>query len=225
MLNQIKKALNVTARIYDFIRETAVAGMTEQELFSLIEQELNKLGYQKEHYAFDFLSGFRTSDIDGGPTSKTIEKSDLLLVDFSLQHEGTWCDTCRTFFLGTPSKEQADAYNLLLTAMEAGFKMLSSHTSGECVYQAVIHPIEQRHMKKNMPHHAGHAIGAHPFQNPVLDRGSKDLLKAGDAVTLEPGIYIPDKWGIRMENDFLVTEEGAELLFHYPMDLEYFILR
>ncbi|MDF2987525.1 MAG: hypothetical protein K0R50_3035, partial [Eubacterium sp.] len=63
------------------------------------------------------------------------------------------------------------------------------------------------------------------FQSPVLDRGRTELLQAGDIITLEPGIYFPGQWGIRIENDFLVTENGAELLFSYPLDLSYFVIK
>lgn len=224
MVEKIKEALAVTAQVYDLIRETGVAGMSELELFLRMEQKLKQWGYQKEQYKFDFLSGSRTCEIDGGATSKIIRDKDLLLIDFSLWHEGVWCDTCRTFFFGEPSEEQADSYRLILSAMEAGIQTISSGVTGESVYQEVVGPILQQKTGGIMPHHAGHGIGESSFQTPVLDRGRTELLQAGDIVTLEPGIYFPGQWGIRIENDFLVTEEGAVLLFSYPLNLEYFIL-
>lgn len=221
----MEKALSVTKDIYELIRRTAATGMTEVTLFSMVEKNLNQLGYKKEQYLFDFLSGDRTARIDGGATEKKLEKGDLLLVDFSLQHEGVWCDTCRTFFFGTPLEEQASAYRLLIAAMKAGFQKIVPGISGEDVYRAALEPLTLRGMNRYMPHHAGHGIGENPFQEPVFRQGAGELLKAGDTVTLEPGLYFSGRWGIRIENDFLVTDDGAEPLFSYPLDLEYFILQ
>lgn len=224
MLREIKEALNITEDIYELIRSTAKAGMTERELFSAAEQKLNGLGYEKGQYLFDFLSGVRTAGIDGGATDKILEKNDLLLVDFSLCHNGAWCDTCRTFFLGSPSKEQKEIYELLLSAMEAGVRKIGPGVPGEDIYEAVMEPIKRKGMKEKMPHHAGHGIGKQPFQKPVFKPGNKTYLKSGDIVTLEPGAYFLQQWGIRIEDDFLVTEEGAQLLFCCPLGIEHFIL-
>ncbi|MDD3212839.1 MAG: M24 family metallopeptidase, partial [Eubacteriales bacterium] len=71
----------------------------------------------------------------------------------------------------------------------------------------------------------GHGVGVKPFQSPVFNQNSGDQLQVGDIVTLEPGLYFPKRWGMRIENDFLVAETGAMLLFDYPLELEYFILR
>lgn len=223
MQRGLEKGLSISAEVYEWIRANAAVGMREAELFLTVETMLKRMG--RGQYLFDFLSGPRTADIGGDPTDRIIERNDLLLVDFSLEQEGSWCDTCRTFFFGEPTAEQAEAYGTLLSAMENGAKSIVAHADAETIYRAVKQPMELRQLGKRMPHHAGHGVGVKPFQSPVFNQDSGDQLQVGDIVTLEPGLYFPKRWGMRIENDFLVAETGAMLLFDYPLELEYFILR
>jgi len=75
-----------------------------------------------------------------------------------------------------------------------------------------------------MPHHMGHMIGSEPYLKPAFDLGDKGTVSAGVFFTLEPGLYVENAWGLRVENDYVLQPDGAKLLFDYPTDLDYFII-
>ena len=75
-----------------------------------------------------------------------------------------------------------------------------------------------------MPHHMGHLIGAKPYMTPAFDIGHKDKINTGVFFTLEPGLYKPDSWALRVENDYVLAQDGAKLLFNYPTEIDYFIV-
>ena len=84
--------------------------------------------------------------------------------------------------------------------------------------------LEARGFGGMMPHHGGHLVGPEPYMKPAFEEGCGEIVEADDICTLEPGVYLPGEWGMRVENDYLVTAEGVENLFDYPRELEYFVV-
>jgi Xaa-Pro aminopeptidase len=220
----LQKTLELNRKAYDRIRETATAGMTEMELYKEISDAFNHGAEMPVEFIADFVSGSRTIDVAGPPTMRKLQPGDTVIADLLPCREGYYCDTTRTFFVGSPSDEQRKVYNVLLKALDKGIEMLKPGIRGEDVYAKVAGVIADNGYGGCFPHHAGHAIGTGYYEAPYFIKNCPLKLEAGMVVTLEPGIYLNDKFGIRIEDNYLITEDGCVNLFEYPLNIDSFVL-
>ena len=212
--NEIIGALAMAEKVYAALRGAAVPGATEQALDLAVRQAAAGHAVQ-----YDLLSGPRTALVEGGATARVLQRGDPVLLDLCLQQGDHWCDVCRTYFLGEADPAVRQAYaavyecQLLLAGhVRAGARASNLHA----VAQAYL---AQRGMAGWTRHHMGHGIGHAPFQPPVLLPESGDVLAAGDVVTVEIGVYDGSAFGIRLENDYWVTDTGAQNLWREPETL------
>ena len=115
----IFKALEISQNVYEMLRENLKPGISEREIYSMVDKMIQP--YKKRiHSMFmgDFISGPRTAEIGGDPTDRKLEKNDIFMLDLSLRYNTGWCDTCRTFFIGEPTDEMKNAYQIVLDAMK-----------------------------------------------------------------------------------------------------------
>ena len=110
-------------------------------------------------------------------------------------------------------------FALCVQAMAAGEKELRARTTCLTVYQAVRSVFDKAGVAEYFPHHAGHGLGLSHPENPYLVRNANETLLAGDVITLEPGLYIPNQGGIRIEHNYLITEKGYERLSNHTIAL------
>ena len=136
----------------------------------------------------------------------------------------TWSDTCRTFFLGEPTQKQREAYAAVLACQDVGVANVRAGVVASAVRPPMMDVLAQHGLDGKMPHHGGHLVGPAPYLKPAFEEGCDDRIEAGDICTLEPGVYFEGEWGMRVENDYLVTEDGLENLFDYPRELGYFVV-
>lgn len=223
MLDKMRQALQWNAQVYERVRQVLRAGMTERELLAVVEDTYFRCAGRRIPYSYDLVSGPRSGAIEGLATDRVLQTGDCVLLDIQAENDGVWCDTTRTFFLGTPSPYWTKAYATVLAAIRAGEAILRPGISAEEVYTQVSARMEQNGFPA-LSHHAGHALGKAKLEAPQFLRGNKQTLCAGMTVTLEPGIYLADENGIRVENNYLVTKDGCQALFEYPEDLPYFII-
>lgn len=225
MNNDIIKALQASAAIYDAVRSNIREGVSEQELYDIVGQTAGRLleGHEWE-YIGDFISGERTGAIEGAPTERCMKKGDLFLMDLSLRCDSGWCDTCRTFFLGEPTKEQRRAYDAVLCCQRVGEQTVRAGVKAADIKRVMETFMVSRGYGGLMPHHGGHAVGDEPFYKPVFELESDMCVDEGMVITLEPGLYFENRWGIRVENNYLVTEDGLVNLFDYPREIDYFVI-
>jgi Xaa-Pro aminopeptidase len=196
-------------------------GMTEMDLYWLVQQAAcEAIGMQAIVYG-DFVSGPNTEKGGGPPSQRKIESGDLILIDFSTVVWHYRADFAATFVCdGKPTSRQQELHHACVEAMTAGEKLLRPGISGSEVYQAVREAFTARQLAEFFPHHAGHGVGLSHPEAPFLVPQSKDTLLAGDVVTLEPGLYVPGVGGIRIERNYLLTESGFELLSKHSLELD-----
>lgn len=211
---EIKAALCVAAGAYDAFIRAARPGASEQDL----EAALTHAAGGRE-IGYDLLSGPRTAEVEGSATLRTLEGGDAVMLDLCLKHGEHWCDVCRTYFLGKPDPVQQAAYETVLDCFAAVAYQLRDGASASDIYQAAKDFMNDRGLAGWMRHHTGHGIGRTPFEAPVEVPESADVIHAGNVVTVEIGIYCAGSFGIRVEDDFLVTPDGAENLWNYPKTL------
>ncbi len=221
---KIQQALKLNRKAYDVIRDEFQVGMTEMDCYNLISNCYNKNAGTPIKFISDIVSGERAAEISGSATLREAKTGDTLIVDLLPKLDGYWCDTTRTFFLGEPDAEKEKAYISVIKALRAGEAMLKPGVKAEDVYSSVMDSLEKSGFKDCMPHHAGHGIGTSGYERPYFIHNAPEILKAGMVVTLEPGIYMENQWGIRVENNYKITADGCENIFPYTENIEDFIL-
>jgi Xaa-Pro aminopeptidase len=179
------------------------------------------LGEQVSIYG-DFASGPRCAEEKGGPpTSRTIQKGDLLLLDFSVIVGGYRGDFTNTFAVGgRPTDRQRELCEACLGAMRAGEARLKPGTPSREVDTAVRGHFASLGLDHAFTSHSGHGLGLGHPEPPYFVPNSTDTLVAGDVVALEPGLYIVGEGGMRFERNYLITSDGFETLSHHELRLE-----
>jgi Xaa-Pro aminopeptidase len=185
-------------------------GMKEIELYSLIHAEIEVQAGCRVPLVADLLSGPRTALASGAPTSRTICTHDLVLVDLLVRYSSYWGDSCNTIVIGPPNKSQQSLFERVLAALqESSGRVQPGLSVGE-----LDHLLRQKmtHAGSSFPHHSGHGIGVTWHEEPRIVPYSSTVLREGMVIALEPGIYVKDRCGVRLESVVAVTSTGAELL-------------
>ena len=204
------------AEIVKFIRP----GLREIEVAAELEYIMRKLGAQR--IAFDTIvaSGLRGCLPHGTATEKIIRTGEFVTMDFGAIYEGYNSDMTRTVFIGRADEKQRKVYNSVLSAQYLGLKTIKAGVSGKDVDATVRAALEKDGFAQYFPHGLGHGVGIEIHEEPRLSKHSTcEALKANMIVTDEPGVYIPNFGGIRIEDTVLVTEGVARALTKSPKHL------
>jgi Xaa-Pro aminopeptidase len=194
-------------------------GMTELDVYLIVQNAaMSELGEQAIVYG-DFASGPRCEREKGGPpTSRRIEKGDLLLVDFSVIVDGYRGDFTNTFAVGGgPTSRQRELFDACVGALHAGEAQLKPGTPARAVDAAVRGHFTSLGLDQYFPTHSGHGIGLGHPEPPYFVRESSDTVAAGDVVALEPGLYAEGTGGMRYERNYLITSDGFETLSNHDI--------
>ena len=192
------------ARLYEDIRP----GVSEKELAALLALYLVREGSDTKPYGGILISGKRTSLLHGIPSDKKVEKGDFVLIDFGGQYRGYLADMTRTVVVGKATDEQKEVYAYEKAMVEATLAAIRAGASSKEVFAASTKPIEGT---KYFGYHytgIGHGIGLFVHESPFLSPRSDDILEKDMVMTVEPGIYVPDWGGVRIEDQILVTDSG-----------------
>jgi Xaa-Pro aminopeptidase len=197
-------------------------GMTELEAFLVVQRAAAEaLGEPAIVYG-DFASGPRTEREKGGPpTARTIERGDLLLLDFSVVVAGYRGDFTNTFAVGGgPTAGQRDLFEACLGALRAGEGRLRPGTPARDVDDAVRAHFASLGLDGAFTSHSGHGLGLGHPEPPYFVPESTDVLLTGDVVALEPGLYIEGVGGMRFERNYRITPDGFETLSNHELRIE-----
>ena len=216
-MEKIKKSLSVAHAVYDKVRADYVRGMSEKDIKKIILDVCAGCGY-----GGDIVAGVRSSLIEGDATDYIPTEGDTIILDLQFNADGKWCDTTRTFFVGKPSSEVVAAYEAVLAAKSAGEASLADGVRACDIHTAVRRSFGG--YAEYFPHHAGHLVGDDPVVKPQFLPDVQQSIHAGDVAALEPGVYFEGKFGIRVEDNYLVTDSGMENLFGYTTRIEDFML-
>ena len=192
------------------------AGMTEREVSRALEEEFTKQGVRGGGLVqFGPDSAFP----HGGPAERRLEKGDTVLIDAGCKVRGYSSDVTRTVSFGPASDEMRKVYGVVDKAQQAGIEALKAGGIPEEVDRAARKVIEDAGYGKFFTHRLGHGLGMDGHEHPYLVRGNRAPLSAGNVVTIEPGIYMEGKFGVRIEDDYAVTKDGMKSLSVRPGDL------
>ena len=218
-LELIKKAQSITDSAFGHILKYIKVGVTEKDIMLELEFFMRKNG--SEGVAFDTIavSGKNSSLPHGVPSDKKLENGDFLTMDFGAVYGGYCSDMTRTVAIGKISDEQIKVYNTVLKAQLAAFEMLSPNTKCSDVDRAARSVIEKAGFKGCFGHGLGHSVGLEIHESPACNTRDETLLKSGMIMTVEPGIYIENCFGVRIEDMAVITEDGFENLTHSTKEL------
>ena len=207
----IKKAAEIGARAFLEALDAVRPGMTEKEFESLLNYRISAAGGGA---GFDMIvaSGARGAMPHGRATAKPMERGECVTVDFGARWNGYMCDITRNFSIGAPGDEALALHALVKRAHEAGAAGLKAGASGGAMHEAAAAVFAAEGVEEFFTHSLGHSFGLEVHEAPVLSRRRDDRLEAGDVVTVEPGLYFKGSRGMRLEDDYLVTADGAERL-------------
>ena len=196
------------------------AGRKESELAAELEYNMRKLGSTKPSFETICASGKRSALPHGVASDKVVEEGDFITFDFGATYGGDCSDITRTVVVGKAAPWQKEIYDIVLQANLLGEKTLKAGLTGIQVDGAVRDFIGSKGYGPNFGHGLGHGVGLDIHEKPELNRANGQPLPAGAVVTIEPGIYLPDKGGVRIEDTVLVTETGCERLTSVPKELK-----
>ena len=194
-------------------------GMTELEVKELLEKNLKDAG--AEGFSFETLvgCGANASNIHAEAGDHVIEKGHATVIDFGVKKDGICSDTTRTLFAGRPTGELLRAWMAVKDAHETVARELKIGMTGKECHELAVSVLDSYGFKGKMPHGLGHGVGRDIHEKPVLSPRCKAKLVKNNVVTIEPGVYLKDKFGIRLEDCGVVTENGFESFTSLTHDL------
>ncbi len=184
------------------------AGMTEIQVANEIERVLLSLGAESLAFTTICVSGDRTAFPHGEPSEKAIEEGDFITMDFGAVVNGYCGDMTRTVAMGKVTGEQRKVYNIVLAAQLAGIDSIKAGVSCFDVDKASRDIIVEAGYGEYFIHGTGHGVGTQVHEAPTLNSKSEEILEEFMPVTIEPGIYMPEKFGVRIEDLAIVTKFG-----------------
>lgn len=218
-----RQALRAAARIADrtfhhilpFIRP----GVKESALAGEMEHFFRREGASGPSFDTIVASGWRSALPHGVASDKRVEKGDLVVFDFGCRFDGYCSDMTRTVSVGRPNPLQRKIYGIVQRAQAAGLAAARPGGSAGDVDKACRSLIARAGYGPRFGHGTGHGVGAEVHEDPRVGPKAKDKLRPGLAITVEPGIYLDGKFGVRIEDLVLITETGHENLYRTTKDL------
>lgn len=207
-LLKIMKAAAIGDKCYEHVLNIAKVGMSEIKLAKEIEKTLRKLGGEDLSFPTICVSGERTNLPHGEPTEKLLEDGDLVTVDFGAVVDGYCGDMTRTFAMGHVTDEKRKVYDTVLRAQEEALGEIKAGVPCIHIDSIARGIINEAGYEQFFIHGTGHGVGKEVHENPYLNKTSREVLEENMAVTVEPGIYIPGKFGVRIEDLAIVMDFG-----------------
>lgn len=220
-IENIKLSANYIDEILNRVKNKINVGMTEKQIkFMLLEEISLKKDVAGPVSGIIVSSGLNASNPHGKTENKKILKGDLLLIDCGVNFRHYKSDMSRTFFIGEPEKELQKIYCVVLEAQKRAIEKVYP---GVCIKELDITArkvIEEAGYGKYFPHRLGHGIGLDIHELPSIHNLNEGILEEGMVFTIEPGIYIPDLGGVRIEDEIIVTKEGKQVLTNSPKEFK-----
>ncbi|MGQ9729837.1 MAG: M24 family metallopeptidase [Candidatus Zipacnadales bacterium] len=212
----LRKAVAVTDEAFGKIAQNLQPGVTEVELALEIQRQLLLAGAERLAFEVIAASGPNSADPHAEPTHRVLQEGDIVKLDFGAAIGGYRADLTRTLFLGDPDAQQQEIYRVVLEAQLAAIESCAPEALGRDADAVARQIIKEAGYGEQFRHSLGHGVGLQVHELPRLSTNSEDVLRPGMVVTVEPGIYLKEWGGIRIEDIVLITEEGHEVLTRAP---------
>lgn len=215
----IRKACSISDQAFHDALEFIKPGKTEIEIANFLDFRMRELGAAGLSFDTILASGINSSKPHAHPMHKPVELGEAITMDFGCLYEHYVSDMTRTIYLGHVSDEQAEIYNTVLKANQALIDQAKAGLGFRDFDKIPRDIIVEAGYGQYFTHGIGHGIGLDIHEEPYFSQTSTEVIKSGMVLTDEPGIYIEGKYGVRIEDDILITDTGCELLTLAPKEL------
>jgi Xaa-Pro aminopeptidase len=211
-LRIIRDAVNLGAAVYEHALQSIRAGVRESEIAGELEFAARRAG--ADGMAFDTIvaAGKRSALPHGRASGQPIPRHGFVVIDSGVVQHGYCSDMTRTVHVGRGSREERRWYDAVLEAQMAGIAAVKPGTTAGEVDHAARHVLRRAKLDRFFTHSTGHGVGLEIHEPPRLGKAQEEQLRPGMVITIEPGVYVPDKGGIRIEDMVVVTETGCQVL-------------
>ncbi len=215
----MKKANQIAEKAFTELLNHIKPGKTEKELAAYFDYLMAKEGSDGISFDTILLAGERTSMPHGVPSENTVKDCEFVLFDFGATYQGYHSDMTRTVAVGNATEEMKEMYGLVLKAQLAGVKALNAGVKCADVYKTAYDVLNEKDMAKYFRHGLGHGVGLEIHEGFNASPRSNDTYEVGNVTSIEPGIYIPGKFGIRIEDVCYLAPRGRENLSNITKSL------
>lgn len=215
----IEKAANIVDNVFDELCKVIRVGMTESEVAAEIEYRMRKHGAQKASFDTIAASGYRAALPHAMPSEKKLQVGETIVLDFGAYYNGYCSDITRTVFIGEPDKKMKKVYEVVLKAQLSAISAITDGIWEKAADAIARDIIAESGYGEYFGHSLGHGIGVEIHESPRLSPRSVSSLVVNNVVTVEPGIYLPGKGGVRIEDDVVVLDKGCRILTKASKDI------
>ena len=216
----MRKAVEIAQIALAHTLPLAKIGMTERELASELTGQLFQAGSDPEiPFTPIVSSGPNSANTHASPTDRRLSNGDLLVIDLGASYQGYCSDLTRTLAIGMPDAEYRKITSIVAQANAAGRTRAAAGISAESLDQAAREVIDRSGYGPYFTHRTGHGLGLESHEEPYIRAGNEQILEPGMAFTIEPGIYLPNRNGARIEDNVVITQTGSLCLSDYPREL------
>jgi Xaa-Pro aminopeptidase len=216
-IEKIRKAVSITDKVFLNILKQVKPGVSEKELASEIDIQFMRQG----SIAFPTIVAFteRGALPHAKPTNKRLKKGDVVIFDIGVKSENYCSDMTRTVVLGKASSKVKNIYNIVLTAQRLALENIRAGEPASKIDAFSRNYIQEKGYGKYFGHSLGHGVGLMVHESPTLSTKSKEILKTNQVTSVEPGIYLPGEFGVRIEDLVVIKSTGGEVLTKSPKEL------
>ena len=214
-IENIREAAKLADKCIEIGTEFLKVGVTEREVVNHIENEIKKFGVSEMSFDTMVLFGDHAASPHGTPGERKLVKDEYVLFDLGVIYNHYCSDMTRTVKFGTPSEEAQTIYNIVLEAETNAIEAIRAGVPLQDIDKIARDIISDAGYGDYFPHRLGDGLGLEEHEYQDVSSTNSNLLEAGMVITIEPGIYVPNVAGVRIEDDILVTENGYEILTHY----------
>ena len=211
-IDQTRKSVEIAVKGFHYVKNIARPGMTEREIQGRLEFYTKTLGAEKPAFDTIIAAGARSSMPHCQTNQTPVKDNHILLVDMGVVYGGYHSDLTRPIFLGKMSVLLQKIYKIVWRAQRLGIQKAGPGVPVREVDRACRQAIQKAGYGRYFGHGAGHGVGLEVHEAPAVSSRSGTVLEPGMVITVEPGIYLPGKFGVRIEDMVLITKNGAEVL-------------
>ncbi len=218
-IQRMREAARIADEAFQETLNLIHPGVREKEMATELDYQMKKKGAEKPSFETIVASGWRAALPHGLASEKEIRAGEMVIIDFGASYQGYCSDCTRTIFLGEPDEKQKGIYQLVHRAQKAGLERARAGVKASELDGISRKVIEEAGYGSNFGHSLGHGVGISVHEEPRVSAQSETVLKEGMVITIEPGVYIPNWGGIRIEDMVVIRRDGPEILTNLSKDL------
>jgi len=218
-LGRIRDSIEILDAGFRAAERLLVAGASERDVSLSVEYEMKRRGADALAFETIMASGARGAMPHAAASVRKMRRGEMVVVDMGVSLKGYNSDQTRTYCIGRPGALERKVHDIVRSAQARAIETIRPGVAASAVDSAARESIEKAGYAEFFGHGTGHGVGLDVHEGPVIGPKSREILREGMVVTIEPGIYLPGRFGVRIEDMVLVTGRGAEVMTRSPREL------